>query len=43
MISIDHVKTRNHSQRKDQLARRIADDDVITEGIICVISAWSRA
>jgi hypothetical protein len=39
VISFDHVKTRNYSQRKDELARRIAEDDGITEGIICVISA----
>jgi len=39
VISFDHVKTRNCSQRKDDLARSIAERDGITEGIICVISA----
>ena len=39
VISFDHVKTRNYAQRKDELARRIAEEDGITEGIICVISA----
>jgi hypothetical protein len=45
VISFDHVKTRNRTQRKDDLAKKIADDDGITEGIICLISAvescWS--
>ena len=39
VISFDHVKTRNYAQRKDDLARSIAERDGITEGIICVISA----
>jgi hypothetical protein len=39
VISFDHVKTRNYSQRKDELAKRIAAEDGITEGVICVISA----
>jgi hypothetical protein len=39
VISFDHVKTRNYSQRKDELAQSIARADGITEGIICVISA----
>lgn len=39
VISFDHVKTRNYSQRKDELAKRIAEEDGITDGIICVISA----
>jgi hypothetical protein len=39
VISFDHVKTRNFSHCKDELAKRIAAEDGITEGIICVISA----
>jgi hypothetical protein len=39
VISFDHVKTRHYAQRKDELARFIAERDGITEGIICVISA----
>src|SRR6266508_6839400 len=39
VISFDHVKTRNFAQRKDELARHIADEHGITEGVICVISA----
>ena len=39
VISFDHVKTRNFSQRKDELAKKIAAEDRITDGIICVISA----
>jgi hypothetical protein len=39
VISFDHVKTRNYSQRKDALAQSIADRDGIVDGIICVISA----
>jgi hypothetical protein len=39
VISFDHVKTRNYSQRKDELALSIAAEDGITEGVICVISA----
>jgi hypothetical protein len=39
VISFDHVKTRNYSQRKEDLARSIAERDGITDGIICVISA----
>ena len=39
VISFDHVKTRNRAQRKDELAKRIAAEDGITEGIVCLISA----
>jgi len=39
VISFDHVKTRHYAQRKDDLARSIAERDGITEGIICLISA----
>ncbi|HEX2187028.1 MAG TPA: hypothetical protein VHN78_16145, partial [Chloroflexota bacterium] len=39
VISFDHVKTRNYAQRKDELARSIAEADGITEGIVCLISA----
>ena len=39
VISFDHVKTRNRTQRKDELAKSIADADGVTEGIICLISA----
>jgi hypothetical protein len=39
VISFDHVKTRNFAQRKEDLARSIAEADGITEGVICVISA----
>jgi hypothetical protein len=39
VISFDHVKTRNRTQRKDELAKSIAEADGITEGIICLISA----
>jgi hypothetical protein len=38
-ISFDHVKTPNYAQRKDELAKSIAEADGIIEGIICVISA----
>ena len=38
-ISFDHVKTRNRTQMKDDLAKSIAADDGITEGIVCFISA----
>ena len=38
-ISFDHVKTRNRTQMKDDLAKSIAEDDGITEGIVCFISA----
>jgi hypothetical protein len=45
VISFDHVKTRNRTQHKDELAKSIAERDGITEGIICLISAvescWS--
>jgi hypothetical protein len=45
VISFDHVKTRNRTQHKDELAKSIAEADGITEGIICLISAvescWS--
>jgi len=39
VISFDHVKTRNRTQRKDDLAKAIAERDGITEGIVCLISA----
>jgi hypothetical protein len=39
VISFDHVKTRNRTQHKDELAKSIAERDGITEGIICLISA----
>jgi len=39
VISFDHVKTRNYSQRKDELAQGIAQRDGITQGVVCVISA----
>jgi len=39
VISFDHVKTRNYSQRKEELAKRLAEEDGITNGVICVISA----
>jgi hypothetical protein len=39
VVSFDHVKTRNYAQRKDELAKHIAENDGITQGIICVISA----
>ncbi len=39
VISFDHVKTRNYSQRKDELVLSIAAGDGISEGVICVISA----
>ena len=39
VISFDHVKTRNRTQHKDELAKSIAEHDGITEGIICLISA----
>jgi hypothetical protein len=45
VISFDHVKTRNRTQHKDELAKSIAEADGITEGIVCLISAveacWS--
>ena len=45
VISFDHIKTRNRTQHKDELAKSIAEADGITEGIICLISAvescWS--
>ena len=45
VISYDHVKTRGGMNRKDDLAKSIAERDGITEGVICVISAlescWS--
>jgi hypothetical protein len=43
VISFDHVKTRNRTQHKDELAKSIAERDGITEGIICLISAGRRA
>jgi hypothetical protein len=39
VISFDHVKTRNRTQHKDELAKSIAEADGISEGIICLISA----
>ena len=39
VISFDHVKTRNRTQHKDDLAKSIAARDGITAGIICLISA----
>ena len=39
VISFDHVKTRNRTQHKDDLAKSIAEADGITEGVICLISA----
>lgn len=39
VISFDHVKTRNRTQHKDDLAKSIAVADGVTEGIICLISA----
>jgi hypothetical protein len=39
VISFDHVKTRNRTQHKDELAKSIAERDEITEGIVCLISA----
>src|SRR5215210_3801117 len=39
VVSFDHVKTRNHAQRKDDLAKSIAARDGITAGIVCLISA----
>jgi hypothetical protein len=39
VISFDHVKTRNRTQHKDDLAKSIAERDGITEGIVCLISA----
>jgi len=39
VISFDHIKTRNRTQHKDELAKSIAEADGITEGIICLISA----
>ena len=39
VISFDHVKTRNRTQHKDELAKSIAERDGVTEGIVCLISA----
>lgn len=39
VISFDHVKTRNRTQQKDELAKSIAERDGITAGIVCLISA----
>jgi hypothetical protein len=39
VISFDHVKTRNRTQHKDELAKSIAERDGVTEGVICLISA----
>ncbi len=45
VISFDHVKTRGRLNRKEDLAKSIAERDGITEGVICVITAvescWS--
>ncbi len=37
VISFDHVKTRNRTQHKDELAKSIAEADGISEGIICLL------
>jgi hypothetical protein len=39
VISFDHVKTRRGANRKEDIARRIAAEDNITDGVICLISA----
>jgi hypothetical protein len=39
VISFDHVKTRNRTQQKDELAKSIAVRDGVTAGIVCLISA----
>jgi hypothetical protein len=39
VISFDHVRTRNRTQHKDELAKSIAERDGVTEGIVCLISA----
>jgi hypothetical protein len=39
VVSFDHVKTRNRTQHKDDLAKTIAERDGITAGIVCLISA----
>ena len=39
VISFDHVKTPNRAQRKDDLAKTIAERDGVTEGVVCLISA----
>src|SRR4029450_5748475 len=39
VISFDHVKTRNRAQRKDDLAKSIAERDGVTKGVVCLISA----
>ena len=39
VISFDHVKTRNRTQPKDDLAKSIAERDGVNEGIVCLISA----
>jgi hypothetical protein len=39
VISFDHVRTRNHVQHKDELAKSIAERDGVTAGIVCLISA----
>jgi len=39
VISFDHVKTRNRTQHKDELAQSIAERDGISTGIVCLISA----
>jgi hypothetical protein len=39
VISFNHVKTRNGANRKDEMAKNIAERDGVTEGIVCLISA----
>ncbi len=39
VISFDHVKTRNRTQPKDDLAKSLAERDGVSEGIVCLISA----
>lgn len=39
VISFDHVKTRNRTQQKDDLAKGIAERDGVTQGIVCLVSA----
>ena len=39
VVSFDHIKTRNHANHKEDVAKKIAAEDGITSGIICLISA----
>ena len=39
VISFDHVRTRNRTQHKDDLAKSIAERDGVSEGLVCLISA----